>query len=247
MLLATHGIQVWVWVWVLSHLQRSSWLQQPGLSQCGVTMVTLTNLPGTVWKHIWFEINRFHLSCSGEIVCWPYLWFLMSTTFSQICICGRVFTNIGAFSQHKKGCKRGKKHLSSALERAKEIYQHKRIQMHCGGDQPDNSEMGSTQEDNHLHATLEGGLVCGLCRFAYLRLTCFKDNQCLLVQPAPELQTEPDDHDTQSLAQCRTHWSNRQLPLHFRNLLSEPPMPLPPAQELPEAHSSEPSPQTCLV
>lgn len=76
-----------------------------------------------------------------------------------------IFTNIGAFSWHEKGCKRGKKCLSSTLERAKEVYQHKRIQVHYGGDQLEHSEMGPAQEDNHPHTTLEGGLVCGLCIF----------------------------------------------------------------------------------
>ena len=59
--------------------------------------------------------------------------FFMSATFSQTCICNCVFTDISAFSQHEKGCKKGKKCLLSALDRAKEVYQRKRTRMSCGG------------------------------------------------------------------------------------------------------------------
>ena len=85
----------------------------------------------------------------------------MSATFSQTCICNRVFTDIGAFSQHEKGCKRGKKPLSSALDRAKEVYQRKRTRMSCRGDQPwtENGEMGPVIEGDLLQINSEGSLV----------------------------------------------------------------------------------------
>lgn len=77
---------------------------------------------------------------------------------------------------------------------------------------------------------------------------CVKDNSPLFVQPALELLL---DDDTQSLARRRTRRPNRQLPRRFRDSLPEPPMPLPPAQVNPEAHSSDftsspPSVQTRL-
>ena len=87
--------------------------------------------------------------------------FFMSATFSQTCICNRVFTDIGAFSRHEKGCKRGKKRLSSALDRAKEVYQRKRTRMSCGGDQPrtKNGEMGPSIGDDPLQINSEGSSV----------------------------------------------------------------------------------------
>ena len=83
----------------------------------------------------------------------------MSATFSQTCICGRIFTDVGAFSRHEKGCKRGKKRLSSALAKAKEIYQNKRIRMHRSEDQ-DRDMIGSTEDNNSLNAIPENGPVC---------------------------------------------------------------------------------------
>ena len=167
----------------------------------------------------------------------------MSTTFSQTCICGHIFTDISAFSRHEKGCKKGKKRLSSALERARAIYQNKRTRMRYGGDQ--DRDIRSAQEDDPFHSTPESGSVCTndmLCCASCTYRCYFKDN-------APLALELPPDDDGRSLAQRRTRRPNRRLPLHFRDLLPEPPMPLPPAQTDPEASLSMPSSssvQTCL-
>jgi hypothetical protein len=50
----------------------------------------------------------------------------MSETFRQVCICGRSFSDAGAFTRHHKTCQKGRKRLSSALIRAKEIYENKK-------------------------------------------------------------------------------------------------------------------------
>lgn len=50
----------------------------------------------------------------------------MPDSFHQTCVCGRQFTDLGPFTRHKKGCSRGKKRLSGALAKAKEVYQRKR-------------------------------------------------------------------------------------------------------------------------
>ena len=97
--------------------------------------------------------------CSGKNLPFSHVRNLMSATFSQTCICGHIFTDVGAFSRHEKGCKRGKKCLSSALAKAKEIYQNKRIRKCRGGDQ-DRDMIGSTEDDNSLHGTPENGPVC---------------------------------------------------------------------------------------
>ena len=47
-------------------------------------------------------------------------------TFTQTCVCGRVFSDLGAFTRHEKGRCKGKKRLSSALTKAKEVYQAKK-------------------------------------------------------------------------------------------------------------------------
>lgn len=50
----------------------------------------------------------------------------MSQAFSQLCACGRSFSDVAAFTKHGKSCQKGKKRLASALTRAKEVYQRKK-------------------------------------------------------------------------------------------------------------------------
>ena len=42
--------------------------------------------------------------------------------WSQSCLCGRVFTQTYAYTNHSRNCKKTKTRLSSALEKAKERY-----------------------------------------------------------------------------------------------------------------------------
>jgi hypothetical protein len=48
------------------------------------------------------------------------------SAFTQTCVCGRAYADIGAFTRHEKTCRKGKKRLSGALARVKEIYNAKR-------------------------------------------------------------------------------------------------------------------------
>lgn len=50
----------------------------------------------------------------------------MAREFAQVCICGRSFSDIAAFTKHNRDCRRGKKRLSDALLVAKEVYRNKR-------------------------------------------------------------------------------------------------------------------------
>ena len=54
---------------------------------------------------------------------------MITTSYSQICLCGRSFDNAGAFTRHKKTCPRGKKRLANALSHAKESYRIKRCRV----------------------------------------------------------------------------------------------------------------------
>jgi hypothetical protein len=42
--------------------------------------------------------------------------------WSQSCLCGRIFTQTYAYTNHSRSCKSTKTRLSSALEKAKERY-----------------------------------------------------------------------------------------------------------------------------
>jgi hypothetical protein len=43
--------------------------------------------------------------------------------------CGRAFGDLGVFTCHEKGCNKGKKRLSSALSKAKEVYRAKKARL----------------------------------------------------------------------------------------------------------------------
>jgi hypothetical protein len=43
--------------------------------------------------------------------------------WSQVCICGRTFSLPQAYTCHKRSCQKTKKRLSSALDKAKEVWQ----------------------------------------------------------------------------------------------------------------------------
>lgn len=75
----------------------------------------------------------------------------MSEAFRQVCICGRSFSDAGAFTRHHKTCHKGRKRLSSALVRAKEIYQSKKRRIQVGPE----SEPHAEHCDNILHKTVQ--------------------------------------------------------------------------------------------
>ena len=54
--------------------------------------------------------------------------------FTQTCVCGQMFTGLTTFTRHEKGCIKGKKRLSGALSRAKEVYRNKKVRVHGTAD-----------------------------------------------------------------------------------------------------------------
>ena len=56
----------------------------------------------------------------------------MTETFRQNCVCGRSFSRISDFTKHECGCAKGKKRLSGALVKAKEVYQRKKLRVDLG-------------------------------------------------------------------------------------------------------------------
>lgn len=52
---------------------------------------------------------------------------------TKICVCGRIFTDLGGFTRHEKSCHKGKKRLASALAKAKEIYIAKKARLSLSG------------------------------------------------------------------------------------------------------------------
>ena len=56
----------------------------------------------------------------------------MTEIFFQNCVCGRSFLCVSDFTKHERGCTKGKKRLSGALAKAKEVYQRKKLWMDLG-------------------------------------------------------------------------------------------------------------------
>ena len=50
-------------------------------------------------------------------------------SFTQTCLCGQAFSDVGLFTQHEKGCTRGKKRLFSTLAKAKKVFQAKKAKL----------------------------------------------------------------------------------------------------------------------
>jgi hypothetical protein len=54
------------------------------------------------------------------------MWRSQGDGLSEICLCGRAFSQQSAFSNHKRTCQKSKKRLSSALEKAKQLWTGKK-------------------------------------------------------------------------------------------------------------------------
>ena len=57
----------------------------------------------------------------------------MAEQFFQTCVCGRCFSRVSDFTKHERGCTKGKKRLSGALSKAREVYQRKKLRTGSGG------------------------------------------------------------------------------------------------------------------
>ena len=48
--------------------------------------------------------------------------------YTEICVCGRAFFKQSAYTNHKRSCRKSQKHLSSALDKAKQRWFEKKKQ-----------------------------------------------------------------------------------------------------------------------
>ena len=164
---------------------------------------------------------------------------MFSTGNWQECICGRSFDDAGAFTRHKKKCLKGKKRLADVLSLAKESHHAKKCRIetsasssHTSNETPDDHVLGpldslpdsmnATQSTksgvmNEAGPVKGGGEVCVLFSFGLFDITP--------LEPSDIVQGEDD---TLPLAIRRTQRVNRRLPKRFRDILPEPPLPLPP-------------------
>ena len=82
---------------------------------------------------------------------------MITTSYSQICLCDRSFDNAGAFTRHKKTCLRGKKRLANALSHAKESYRTKK----CRVERSEETVSSSREEGSGAISHTAGGVPIG--------------------------------------------------------------------------------------
>ena len=148
---------------------------------------------------------------------------MTDATFTQTCVCGREFSDLGAFTRHEKGCRKGKKRLSNALAKAKEIYQAKKVKLTATGSRSslDRDDAGpSSSTANNPSAVPEEQLLSILHQVSIWNIyflgqmgDCFA-SQTLSSESSPQPQERPEENDL-PLAQRRSQRTNRKLPLRF--------------------------------
>ena len=169
---------------------------------------------------------------------------MITTSYSQICLCGRSFDNAGAFTRHKKTCPRGKKRLANALSHAKESYRTKRCRVEESEENASSSQAEGLEAVSHTATSRVSDSVCNLVDTLQPTQTkgpsevpvsgvdevwpgalSFASSDLILLEPSDVVQTE---HDTLPLSIRRARRANQRLPKRFQDMLPEPPLPLPP-------------------
>src|ERR1700678_1043035 len=97
--------------------------------------------------------------------------------WSQACICGHVFSIPQAFSCHKRSCPSSKKRLSSALERAKEVWQSRKRRK-AEVDQSEALEGSSNHNDASCPSPVEA--LNYTCVHPEVRLSSYQPHRLLI-------------------------------------------------------------------
>lgn len=109
---------------------------------CAPFQIPVTEQTEALGKLVLIAINPLlHFSPRVETSCQQQLshrnpWVYMSTDYSDgnmiQCSCGRTFTQLNVYTNHHQTCKKIKKNLSSALAKAKEVWDNR--EKRCTGD-----------------------------------------------------------------------------------------------------------------
>jgi hypothetical protein len=92
-------------------------------------------------------------------------------TFSQICHCGRAFSQTYAFTNHQRTCKKSKKRLSDALAKAQQVWQMRKRRRCISDAEVDVEVDSSIRRDATVHHT-ESDLVVPEPEIADVRCAC---------------------------------------------------------------------------
>ena len=84
----------------------------------------------------------------------------MPPAWCQVCVCGRTFSVLQAYTFHKCSCQKAKKQLSTALDKAKEVWQskkHRKIEVMQSptAENPPEQNVAVEQESNKAALALQ--------------------------------------------------------------------------------------------
>jgi hypothetical protein len=84
----------------------------------------------------------------------------LSPAWCQVCVCGRTFSVPQAYTFHKRSCQKTKKRLSSALEKAKEVWQAKKrrkteVMQSTTAESPPDQNVAVEQELNNVALAMQ--------------------------------------------------------------------------------------------
>ena len=176
---------------------------------------------------------------------------LVSMSSSISCCCGHSFTTSAALKNHLKGCDKNKKCLANVLTWAQELYNAKR---HCL------SPVHSTSHGEGLYSELQDTKITSMAEIIKFKVWTYKSNG----QPIDQLHWQgtmdpshglesmgplPFQDDTLPLSLRQSRWDHWRLLKQFRDMLPEPPLPLPPFTDVfpPSSSTPTPSPSTELA
>jgi hypothetical protein len=143
----------------------------------------------------------------------------------QVCVCGRTFSVPQAYTFHQRSCQKTKKRLSSALDKAKEVWQSKKrrimeVMQGTTAEGPPEKNLVVEQESNDVALAMQHEV----------RHDMLVQLESLL-HLSQSASMNDEDLD-QPLAERRGRRENRQLPKRYRDILPAPPAALPPAPHL---------------
>ena len=172
--------------------------------------------------------------------------------WSQSCLCGRIFTQTYAYTNHSRNCKKTKTRLSDALEKAKERhYANKRRKTEV----MQSEATGSPRLEEAVQAEAPGSPVLAAVfpsndapppdSTHHVRSSAWTIRSALFKFLFCQNENSMDDETLHiSLAELRTRREHRQPPKRYLDMLPEPPPALPPPclPEDAQTDSNEPQP-----
>ena len=142
----------------------------------------------------------------------------MPPAWSQACMCGQMFSVPNTYTYHMHTCPQMKKQLSSALGKAREVFQAKKCRK-----MEDVIQQEASEASNHPVVNESSLTKVLLPIYQQVWLLLQPTGVSYAVHQIPKT-TSAESHDlNQPIAEQRMQRQNRQLPKCYRDIAPEPP------------------------